>query len=146
MKNIKLNRNNNSTIGIKLIRYKNNKSLRKELNKTFSKPISKILRITLCNSNKFCCHCNNRNTLSIQSIIEINSRIIKITICITSSINKTFRFINCQKYKVNYEDTHINSSTILTHIEYTIEYIIAYIIIYIISKLKVNSNQIFYYY
>ena len=49
------------------------KSLRKELNKASnkysskysSKSISKILRITLCNSNKFCCHCYNRNTLSI---------------------------------------------------------------------------------
>nr|DAP48581.1 MAG TPA: hypothetical protein [Crassvirales sp.] len=49
------------------------KSLRKELNKASnkysskysSKPISKILRITLCNFNKFCCHCYNRNTLSI---------------------------------------------------------------------------------
>lgn len=49
------------------------KSLRKELNKAsnkysskyFSKPISKILRIALCNSNKFCCHYDNRNTLNI---------------------------------------------------------------------------------
>lgn len=49
------------------------KSLRKELNKASnkysskysSKSINKILRITLYNSNKFCYHCNNRNTLSI---------------------------------------------------------------------------------
>lgn len=49
------------------------KSLRKELNKasskyfneTSSKSISKILKTTLYNSNKFCYHCNNRNTLSI---------------------------------------------------------------------------------
>lgn len=49
------------------------KSLRKELNKAFnktynkysSKPINKLIRITLCNPNKFCYHCNNRNTLSI---------------------------------------------------------------------------------
>lgn len=144
------NRNNNKIINIKTIYNQNIKSLRKDLNKASnkasSKSISKLLRITLCNSNKFCCHCNNKNTLSIQSIIKINFRIIRIIIYIISSTNITFRFINCQKYKVNYEDTHINSSTILTYIEYTIEYIIAYIIIYTIGKLKVNSNQIFYYY
>lgn len=60
-------------MNIKAIYNLNNKSLRKELNKAFSKysnkyfnkSISKLLRITLCNPNKFCRHCNNRNTLSI---------------------------------------------------------------------------------
>ena len=63
------NRNNNKIINIKTIYNQNIKSLRKDLNKASnkasSKSISKILRITLYNSNKFCCHCNNRNTLSI---------------------------------------------------------------------------------
>lgn len=63
------NRNNNKIINIKTIYNQNIKSLRKDLNKASnkasSKPISKILRITLCNFNKFCCHCCNRNTLSI---------------------------------------------------------------------------------
>lgn len=67
------NRNNNKIINIKTIYNQNIKSLRKDLNKASnkysskysSKSISKILRIALCNSNKFCCHCCNRNTLSI---------------------------------------------------------------------------------
>ena len=63
------NRNNNKIINIKTIYNQNIKSLRKDLNKASnkasSKSISKLLRITLCNSNKFCCHCYNRNTLSI---------------------------------------------------------------------------------
>lgn len=67
------NRNNNKIINIKTIYNQNIKSLRKDLNKASnkysskysSKSISKILRITLYNSNKFCCHYNNRNTLSI---------------------------------------------------------------------------------
>lgn len=134
------------------------KSLRKELNKASnkysskysSKSISKILRITLYNSNKFCYHCNNRNTLSIQSIIRINFRIIRIIIYIISSTNITFRFINCQKSKVNYKDAIANTDITLSYTEYTIAYsivyIIVYIIVYTISKLKVNSNQIFYYY
>lgn len=63
------NRNNNKIINIKTIYNQNIKSLRKDLNKASnkasSKSISKLLRIALCNSNKFCCHCYNRNTLSI---------------------------------------------------------------------------------
>lgn len=63
------NRNNNKIINIKTIYNQNIKSLRKDLNKASnkasSKSISKLLRITLCNLNKFCRHCNNRNTLSI---------------------------------------------------------------------------------
>lgn len=54
----------------------------------------------------------------------------------------TFRFINCQKSKVNYKDAIANTDITLSYTEYTIAYIIAYII----SKLKINSNQIFYYY
>ena len=56
----------------------------------------------------------------------------------------TFRFINCQKSKVNYKDAIANTDITLSYTEYTIAYIIAYIIAYTISKLKVNSNQIFY--
>ena len=41
---------------------------------------------------------------------------------------------------MNYEDTITNTNITLSYIEY----IIAYTIAYIISKLKVNSNQIFY--
>ena len=52
----------------------------------------------------------------------------------------TFHFINYQKSKVNYKDDTTNSNVTLNNIEYTIAYIIAYTI----SKLKVNSNQIFY--
>lgn len=63
------NRNNNKIINIKTIYNQNIKSLRKDLNKVSnkasSKSISKLLRIVFCNSNKFCCHCYNRNTLSI---------------------------------------------------------------------------------
>lgn len=63
------NRNNNKIINIKTIYNQNIKSLRKDLNKASnkasSKSISKLLRIALCNSNKFCCHYCNRNTLSI---------------------------------------------------------------------------------
>ena len=61
---------------------------------------------------------------------------------IISSTNITFHFINYQKSKVNYKDDTTNSNVTLNNIEYTIAYIIAYTI----SKLKVNSNQIFYYY
>lgn len=66
-KSLKINNSNyNNNNLIMLI----NKSFRKELNKasskyfneTSSKSISKILRITLCNPNKFCYHCRNRNT------------------------------------------------------------------------------------
>lgn len=63
------NRNNNKIINIKTIYNQNIKSLRKDLNKASnkasSKSISKLLRITLCNFNKFCCHYDNRNTLNI---------------------------------------------------------------------------------
>lgn len=63
------NRNNNKIINIKTIYNQNIKSLRKDLNKASnkasSKSISKLLRIALCNFNKFCCHCCNRNILSI---------------------------------------------------------------------------------
>lgn len=45
---------------------------------------------------------------------------------------------------MNYKDTIANTNITLSYIEYIIAYIIAYIIIYTISKLKVNSNQIFY--
>jgi hypothetical protein len=47
---------------------------------------------------------------------------------------------------MNYKDAIANTDITLSYTEYTIAYIIAYIIIYTISKLKVNSNQIFYYY
>lgn len=63
------NRNNNKIINIKTIYNQNIKSLRKDLNKASnkasSKSISKLLKIALCNSNKFCYHYDNRNTLSI---------------------------------------------------------------------------------